>query len=246
MNTTRTPSRARRILAGSAAAGALAGALVLAAPLAASAHVTVSPDQTATAGGYGVLTFAFSHGCDGSPTTSIAITIPDGLDSVSPTIAPGWTIDVERKNGDGMVDKVTYTADQPIQSGLRATLALGVKYAAASADQTLVFPVLQTCQVGSTDWSEVPAAGQDAHSLDHPAPSVTVASGTGGSTDDDGDGDGDHASMTAGATASGSTSSDSGASTAGIWLGTGGLLVGAAGLLTAVVALRRAGAHRSA
>ena len=239
MNITPAPSRARRILAGSAAAGALATALVLAAPLAASAHVTVSPDQTATAGGYGVLTFAFSHGCDGSPTTSIAITMPDGLDSVSPTIAPGWTIDVERKNGDGLVDKVTYTADQPVESGLRATLALGVKYAAASADQTLVFPVLQTCQVGATDWSEVPAAGQDAHSLDHPAPSVTVASATGGSTDDDGDGD--HASMAAGTTGAGSTSSDGGASTAGIWLGAGGLLLGAAGLVTGVAALRRAG-----
>ena len=49
----------------------------LGAPLAASAHVHVNPG-TASAGGTETLTFSFSHGCDGSPTTALAIDIPDG------------------------------------------------------------------------------------------------------------------------------------------------------------------------
>ena len=46
-------------------AGLAGGALLAlaAAPLAASAHVTVTPSGTA-AGSYTVLTFAYSHGCD--------------------------------------------------------------------------------------------------------------------------------------------------------------------------------------
>jgi uncharacterized protein YcnI len=50
---------ARLSLAGLAGGAVLALAAV---PLAASAHVTVTPSGTA-AGSYTVLTFAFSHGC---------------------------------------------------------------------------------------------------------------------------------------------------------------------------------------
>ena len=42
------------------------------------------------------------------------------------------------------------------------------------AGKTLYFPTLQNCEVGQTDWSQLPAEGQDPHSLKAPAPSVTV------------------------------------------------------------------------
>ena len=71
------------------AAGLAAGAVLAltAVPLAASAHVTVTPSGTA-AGSYTVLTFAFSHGCEGSPTTALTFDIPESIDSVSPTLNP--------------------------------------------------------------------------------------------------------------------------------------------------------------
>jgi uncharacterized protein YcnI len=241
-----TPTRRRRILAGGTAAGILSAVLVFAAPLAASAHVTVTPDADAAAGGYGVLTFAFSHGCEESPTTAISIDIPEGLDSVSPTLTAGWQIAVTRENGDGMVRNVTYTADQPVVSGIRATLELGVKYAADTAGQTLVFPVVQTCETGETAWTQVAGEGEDAEDLESPAPTVAVGAAVPGdahhgsahgdaATDTDEDA---QAQTDAAAHGAASDNRDSN-SPVGVWLGAGGLVLGAAGLVTAVAALRR-------
>ncbi|MDX2377378.1 YcnI family protein [Microbacterium sp. LRZ72] len=227
----RAPRRRRggRLLAGSV----LAAGLVLAAPLAAQAHVTVSPDQTATAGSYGVLTFAFSHGCDGSPTTALEIEIPDGLASVTPTIEPGWQLEIERDGEDGPVSRVVYTADEPVESGLRATVELGVQYAEDAAGQTLAFPVNQVCEVGNTSWSELAEEGEDAHELDAPAPLVTVSDAA--AADDAHHDD----SGTAADTADAASADDTAAPVAGIVLGAAGAVLGAVALVVAILALRR-------
>ncbi|WP_309068685.1 YcnI family protein [Microbacterium sp.] len=215
----------------------LAAGLVLAAPLAASAHVTVTPDAP-VAGGYDVLTFAFGHGCDGSPTTALRIDMPDGLDSVTPTIAPGWAIDVERDASNGLVTQVTYTADEPVADDRRATIELGVKYA-EDAEETLAFPVEQVCVDGATSWSEIAADGEDPHALDHPAP--TVALGEAAST-----GHGASASHAHDASASDETaeSSEEAAEPAAdplpVALGAGGLVAGVAALVVSLLAWRRA------
>ena len=66
-------------------------ALAVAAPLAASAHVSVSADSTA-AGSYAVVTLNVPHGCEGSPTTTVALQVPAGVNTVIPTVHPGWTV----------------------------------------------------------------------------------------------------------------------------------------------------------
>ncbi|MDQ1128017.1 YcnI family protein [Microbacterium sp. SORGH_AS_0888] len=218
------------------AAGILAAGLVIAAPLAASAHVTATPQGDPAAGGYGLVTFAFSHGCKESPTTAISIDMPAGLDSVTPTVTPGWQVKVTRANGDGLVQNVTYTADQPVQTGLRVAFDLSVKYSKDAAGKTLSFPVVQSCVQGETDWTQIPADGQDPESLDTPAPSVKVGAAVADSGDDDGDGDGDHNAHAMAAPAADGT----GTGTTGVWLGAGGLAAGLAGLVTGIVALRRA------
>jgi len=231
MNSTAS-ARRRRVVVGSAAATILAAGLVLAAPLAATAHVTVTPDQTAAAGGHGVLTFAFSHGCEGSPTTALRIDIPDGIASVSPTVEPGWSIDVARDADDGLVSSVTYTADTPVESGLRAALALGVTYAGDTGGRFLAFPTVQICEGGTVEWTEIAAEGEDADALESPAPVVAVAAAA-DAEHGHGDGDGDGDAASAASTASPGAS-------AALWLGGAGLALGAAGLVTGVVALRRA------
>ncbi len=231
-----TASARRRLLTGAAGATLLTAGLVLAAPLAASAHVTVTPDQSASAGGHGVLTFAFSHGCEGSPTTALTIDIPDGVASVSPTIEPGWSIAMDRDTDDGLVTSVTYTADAPVESGLRAALALGVTYAEDAAGQTLAFPTVQTCEAGEVAWTEVAAAGEDAETLDSPAPTVVVGAA---SESAHGHGAASGADASDGGAQPAATSEDAPASV-GVWLGAGGLALGAAGLITGLVALRRA------
>lgn len=213
---------------------ALAAGLVLAAPLAASAHVTVSPDA-ATAGDYSVLTFAFSHGCEQSPTTSLTIDVPEGVASIAPQIEPGWTIDRVGGN-EGIPAQIVYTADTPIESGLRATVTLQVNFADEVAGTTVAFPVLQSCADGATDWSEIADAGQDPHDLDAPAPTVVVGAGTA----DHDDMAADDASAAESAADEAQTTDAAATGTAlPIVLGSVGLALGAAALVIAIVAIRR-------
>ena len=183
------------------AAGAATAALGLVALTAgtASAHVTVSPDTTA-AGGYAVLTFSVPHGCEGSPTTKVAIAMPQDIPQVTPTVNPNWTVakvqeklaePVKDAHGNEITERVSqvvYTAKTPLADGYRDTLALSLQLPEKEGE-TLTFPVVQTCAKGSTNWNETAAEGQDAEELAHPAPAVTVtaadAAGHHGATSDD-------------------------------------------------------------
>ncbi|TQL47750.1 uncharacterized protein YcnI [Homoserinimonas aerilata] len=143
--------------------------LVAAAPFAANAHVTVTPSGTA-AGSYQVLTFAVGHGCEGSSTTALTFSIPDSIESVTPTVNPGWTI----SDGDGTI---TYTAITPLIDHQRDTFALSVLLPEGEAGDTLAFPVLQECEIGQTDWSEIAEDGAEEPA--HPAPVLTLSESTG-------------------------------------------------------------------
>ena len=229
---------ARLSLAGRAGGAVLALAAV---PLAASAHVTVTPSGTA-AGSYTVLTFAFSHGCEGSPTTAIAIDIPESIASVSPTLNPNYTIE---KVADGdRTSQVVYTAITPVQDGYRDTIELSLQLPEDAAGETLAFPVLQTCEVGETNWNQVAEEGEE--EPESPAPVIVVTEATGdghghgaateeAASDEHGDGHAEGAEETA------ATSDDS--DTVARVLGIGGLVVGVVGIVLALAARRpRSGA----
>ena len=228
---TRTRTRTHR--ASLTAAGILGGAvLALAVPSLASAHVGVSPDEL-VAGDHGVLTFSFSHGCEDSPTTALRITMPQGLASVAPTLDGDWNIQVERGD-DGLVSAVTYTALAPVPTDLRGAVSMSVGLDESTPD-TLAFPVVQECVVGSTEWTQLAENGEDPHSLDAPAPVVSVVPATA-------DGHGEHGSADADAeTSSAAEEPGAGASDQplGIILGAGGLVAGIAALVVAVLAYRR-------
>ncbi|MGW4929800.1 YcnI family copper-binding membrane protein [Agromyces sp. NPDC004153] len=225
-------------------AAGLAGGAVLAlaaVPLAASAHVTVTPSGTA-AGSYTVLTFAYSHGCEGSPTTAIAIDIPESIASVAPTLNPNYTIE---KVADGdRTSQVVYTAITPVQDGYRDTIELSLQLPEDAAGETLAFPVLQTCEVGETNWNQVAEEGEE--EPESPAPAIVVTESTGdehghgaatdeAAADEHGDG---HAEGTEEVAA---TSDD--ADTVARVLGIGGLVVGVVGIVLALAARRpRSGA----
>ncbi|MFO7690472.1 MAG: YcnI family protein [Cryobacterium sp.] len=211
--------------------------LALAAPLGASAHVSVLPDSTA-AGAYTVLTFSNAHGCEGSPTTGITIDIPKGIDSVSPTINPGWTA-AKVMNAD-RVGQVTYTAETPLQDGFRTTFALSLQLPADAEGETLEFPVLQSCAEGETDWNQTAVDGEAEPDL--PAPFIVV----GAAADDthDHSSSEDHAGAETGTqdtvvAETASTSSSSSDDTLARVLGVGGLVAGAIGIVLAVTARRK-------
>ncbi len=220
-------------------AGIVAGAaLVLAAPLAASAHIHVSPEDS-DAGATTRLSFSFSHGCDDSPTTALVFTIPEGVDGVTPVLDGAWTITREL-GSDGVPTQVTYTAVSPVESGTAATVSLDVIFASSAAETSVAFPVLQKCATGETDWSELIADGQTEDDLEAPVPVVAVGAVVADSGHDHGDDDGDaHADgHTDAATDAGTSADTSSADPVARWL-SGGALVAALAALGLVIAGRR-------
>ena len=240
-----TPARRRASRRGTRLAiGAAAGvALAAGVPLAASAHVHVDPG-TASAGATETLTFAFSHGCDGSPTTALVIGIPDGVGNATPIVQGGWTI-ARETGADGVPTEITFTSDAPVDDHLKATVSMDVLVDESAAGTQLAFPVTQLCVEGETAWSEVAEDGQDPHDLASPAPVVEVGPQV--------DEDADHGHADAGADGSGHDGADAGTATpadaaadpVARWLAAGGLLAGLAALVVVLVRGRGAKAGRS-
>lgn len=231
MNTSST-IRIRRV-----ALGGLAGlALAVSAPLAASAHVHVDPG-TASAGGTETLAFSFSHGCDGSPTTALAIDIPEGVGNATPVVQGGWTIKRET-DADGVPGRVVFTADTPIDDHLKATVSMDVLFDESAAGTAVAFPVTQTCVAGETAWTQVAAEGEDPHDLDAPAPVVEVgepADDAGGHGHDDAEPTDEADAEASGAASAATTDADPVAR----WLAAGGLAAGIAALVVVLLRGRR-------
>lgn len=221
-------------------AAGLAGGVVLAlaaVPLAASAHVTVTPSGT-DAGSYTVLTFAFSHGCEGSPTTALTFDIPEMIASVSPTLNPNYTIE-KIEDGD-RTSQVVYSAITPVADGYRDTIELSLQLPEDAAGETLAFPVLQTCEVGETNWNEIAEEGEE--EPESPAPVVVVTEATGdehghGAATDTAGTD-EHADHAEEATAEQTAAAADSADTVARVLGIGGLVVGVVGIVLALAARR--------
>ncbi|MDQ0613174.1 uncharacterized protein YcnI [Microbacterium sp. W4I4] len=207
-------------------AAALAGAFILAVPAAASAHVGVSPDRIPP-GESTLLTFSFSHGCEESPTTALRVTMPEGIGGAWPTFDSDWSADIEKTAGD-KVSAVTFTAVKPVPQGLRGMVGLTVITDKHAADE-LVFPVEQRCVTGANEWTQVAKDGEDPHSLDAPAPVVSLAGAEAADATGHGDQDG----------AAGAAGDDPSTSALPLVLGGGGLAVGIVALVLAIGAYRR-------
>jgi periplasmic copper chaperone A len=221
----------KRTIALSSAALGAGVLLALAAPLSASAHVGVSASSTA-AGSYSVLTFSVGHGCDGSPTQQIAITIPDGIDAVTPTVNPNWTISkvtepldepIAEDDGDSITDRVSqvvYTATTPLAADQRDTFELSLALVGEEGD-VLEFPTLQTCEVGETNW-----VGEE-------VPAVTLTAAIEGDDHHGGAAEADHAD------AAHDEAPAAGDDVLARILGIAGLVVGAVGIVIGVTGRRR-------
>ncbi|MEU1972348.1 DUF1775 domain-containing protein [Microbacterium sp. NPDC019599] len=241
MNSTTTrPARRLALLAGGGVAGL---ALAVAAPLAASAHVHVSP-ETAPAGASQTLAFTFSHGCDGSPTSAVVIDIPDAVAATTPVAQGGWTI-ARELGEDEQPTRVTFTSDTPIESGVQASVELVVTFSEGAAGTTAAFPVTQECVEGETAWVEVAADGEDPESLEAPAPVVAVgevaadAHGHGSSAGAADDGAHDAASDAAADAHDDAAAPAPTADPVARWLAGGALAVAVATLVVVLARLRR-------
>jgi uncharacterized protein YcnI len=208
----------------------------------ASAHVVVDPSTTA-AGSYTIGTFGVPHGCDGSSTTRVAISIPEQILSVKPTRNALWDVRIVKArlpepkvdaHGNEVTERVSeivYTAGTPLPDGVRDAFELSFQVPEA-VGETLLFPIIQTCQKGETAWTEVPAAGQDEEELEHPAPSFVITAPEG-----DGDGHEDKPSRRETAASEDAQSVDEPGDPGSGGLGAAGLVAGVLGLLAGGAAL---------
>ncbi len=127
------------------------------------------------------------HGCEGSATQAIHVTIPEGFIAAKPMPKAGWTL---------TIDSGPYAKPYPFRGSMLAqgakTLTWQGNLPAEDYDEfvfegfvsesipaggTLLFPVVQDCVKGSYHWVETPKDSDLSAMLAHPAPGVVVASG---------------------------------------------------------------------
>lgn len=226
---------ARPVVRGIALSAAVSGlALVAAGP--ALAHVSVSPDE-AGAGDYAIATFSVPHGCDGSATTKVLITIPEQIVRVTPTRNALWDVEkkmvtlatpIQPEEGAEITERVAsvvYTAKTPLPDGYRDAFELSFQVPDA-VGETLKFPVTQTCVKGATEWNQTVAEGEA--EPEHPTPVIKVVESSGGdhhgADEEVAAAEGEHAE------ADDAEGASKGLAYTGLGVGALGLLLGAAAL----------------
>lgn len=241
----------KRTIAASIAAGT-AAILLLSAPLAASAHVRVTPDQ-AEPGSYATLTFKVPTESATAGTVKLVVDLPTSDPFTSVTYQPlaGWTttVDTEKlpkpvKTDDGTITqapvRVTWTADSGVQIEPGQFQEFTISAGAVPKTGQLALPAHQYYSDGSVvDWADkTPASGAEP---EHPAPTVYVT--------DPVPSDADSGVLVATSTpapgaAAAAASSGMAADAIAIGLGIGGLALGAIALVVAVFAATRRGRGR--
>jgi uncharacterized protein YcnI len=141
---------------------------LLAAPVPAFAHVVAAPGE-AKAGSYSAIAFRVGHACGAGDTTlKLRVEIPDGVASARPQPKTGWTIDIE-KSGD-RATAVTWSGRLPDDQFDDFPLLMKLP----AQPSTLVFPVIQSCEKGESQWIEIPDPQRPDEKLTRPAPTVRL------------------------------------------------------------------------
>jgi periplasmic copper chaperone A len=144
------------------------------------AHVVLD-EPVALAGASYKATLRVGHGCNASPTSAITVRIPPGFQGAKPQPKPGWGLTVKHEkltqsyNSHGKtitedVSEITWTASSK-DSYLPDTFfdEFVLRGSLPKDAQALWFKVLQTCENGHNDWSQIPAEGTSTQGLKSPA-----------------------------------------------------------------------------
>lgn len=163
----------------------IVGGSMLTGAAAAFGHVVL--DQPVALGGTSYrATLRVGHGCEGSPTHTVRVTLPDGFRGAKPMPHPGWTVAIRREklarpytsHGREVTEdvvEVTWTAQSRehwlADAHYDEFVLRGSLPEAATA---MWFKVLQICEKGNLDWSEIPASGTSTKGLKAPAALLEV------------------------------------------------------------------------
>lgn len=171
--------------------GAFVGAALVMLGTPALAHVSLEMKKAKVGAAYKAV-LSVPHGCEGAATKEVIVDIPEGVIGVKPMPKPGWTLSLKKgpyarsyafHHGDAKsegVKQVTWSGgelpDDYFDQFVLSTFIAGE----LAPGSSLAFPVTQKCANGELHWNEIAAAGQDAHSLEHPAPVLQLVAGEDG------------------------------------------------------------------
>jgi uncharacterized protein YcnI len=168
--------------------GALTAAALIAFSTSALAHVTFEAPQATPDSTYKAV-LRIPHGCDGQPTLKVRVRIPEGIVAVKPMPKAGWTLETAKGayvrayqvHGEAVSEGVTDIIwSGSLDDGHYDEFVFQARFTDAfQPGATVYFPVVQECDGKIAEWTEVPAAGQDPHSLKSPAPGVKVVAAPG-------------------------------------------------------------------
>jgi uncharacterized protein YcnI len=146
------------------------------------AHATVQPRQAAQ-GSYQRLAIAATHGCEGSATTQVIVTIPESLMGAKPMPKAGWVVETEVRD----LAQPYLSHGKEIKRDVRTITWKGGKLLDAHFDEFVIsvkvwdktgkiyLPVTQLCDQGRLDWNQIPASPSE--KLPYPAPYIEVMPG---------------------------------------------------------------------
>jgi uncharacterized protein YcnI len=156
---------------------ALAAALLA---LPAVAHITLEQAEAVAGSAYKAV-LRVGHGCDGSPTTRLTVTLPAGFRGAKPIPKAGWSLDIKREKLATPYDSHGRQISEDV---------VEVSWAAKSEDAYLQdtwydefvvrgslpeqagpiwFKVHQRCVKGEWSWADMPAEGDSTKGLKAPA-----------------------------------------------------------------------------
>lgn len=165
----------------------IAGALALAAYAGPTySHISLETQQAAVSGYYKAV-LRVPHGCQGSATTAIQVSIPEGVINVKPMPKPGWVLQTQTGTYDN-----TYTLHgKAVKSGVKQIVwkqgslpddqydeFVFMTYLSPTlkAGTHVYFPVAQQCESGSAKWVDIPMGHHHGggHGSSFPAPGLEL------------------------------------------------------------------------
>ena len=148
------------------------------------AHVTLETGEAPANSTYKAV-LRVGHGCDGKPTKSLRVKIPEGVIAAKPMPKPGWQLAVTK----GRYGKAYDYFGTPTSEGATEIAWTGgdlsddwyeefvfrARLTGFPAGTVVYFPVVQECAEGAVHrWIEIPAAGKSPDDYEEPAPGVTI------------------------------------------------------------------------
>lgn len=148
----------------------------------ASSHVTLETTEAAAGSTYRAV-LRIPHGCDGKPTETLRVAIPEGVTEVKPMPKAGWALKTVKgasapatggdKSAAEAVSELVWSGGS-LEDSFYDEFVFRARLTPELSGKTVYFKVVQECGEARAAWSDIPAEGQAGQSLKSPAPALKI------------------------------------------------------------------------